>query len=158
MTNSKIVETSFRTSRILTLSYQQFSNLLISQRDMSGPRLGALSNNMWSEGIISDQWNHARDLQTYSERNLKKKNFFGGNYMWGNERSRTEPTEWTWLVEGFETTRDKQPPQSVQSGNVWSCGHQSELEHFLLPRGNVARASRVTNKFLATAGFKTGCE
>ncbi len=32
---------SFRTSKILTLLYQQFSNLLISQRDMSGPRLGA---------------------------------------------------------------------------------------------------------------------
>jgi hypothetical protein len=36
---------SFRTSEILTLLYQQFSNLLISQTDMSGPRLGALSNN-----------------------------------------------------------------------------------------------------------------
>ncbi len=41
---------SFRTSKILTLLYQQFSNLLISQRDMSGPRLGALSNNKWSGG------------------------------------------------------------------------------------------------------------
>ncbi len=39
---------SFRTSRILTLLYQQFSNLLISQRDMGGPRLGALSNDRWS--------------------------------------------------------------------------------------------------------------
>jgi hypothetical protein len=38
---------SFRTSKILTLLYQQFSNLLISQRDMSGPRLRALSNNRW---------------------------------------------------------------------------------------------------------------
>jgi hypothetical protein len=36
---------SFRSSRILTLLYQQFSNLLISQRNMSGPWLGALSNN-----------------------------------------------------------------------------------------------------------------
>jgi hypothetical protein len=36
---------SFRTSKILTLLYQKFSNLLISKRDMSGPRLGALSNN-----------------------------------------------------------------------------------------------------------------
>ncbi len=36
---------SFRTSTILTLLCQQFSNLLISRRDMSGPRLGALSNN-----------------------------------------------------------------------------------------------------------------
>ncbi len=39
---------SFRTSKILTLLYLQFSNSLISQRDMSGPRLGALSNNRWS--------------------------------------------------------------------------------------------------------------
>ncbi len=39
---------SFRTSKILTLSYQQFSNLSISQQDMSGPRLGALSKNRWS--------------------------------------------------------------------------------------------------------------
>ncbi len=31
---------SFRTSKILTLLYQQFSILLISQQDMSGPRLG----------------------------------------------------------------------------------------------------------------------
>jgi hypothetical protein len=40
----------FRTSKILTLLYQQFSDLLISQRDMSGPRLEALSNNRWSRG------------------------------------------------------------------------------------------------------------
>ncbi len=42
---------SFRTSKILTLLYQQLSNSLISQRDMSGPRLGALSNNRWS-GVL----------------------------------------------------------------------------------------------------------
>ncbi len=47
---------SFRTSRIPTLLYQQFSNLLISQRDMSCPILGALSNNRWSWGRIS-VWN-----------------------------------------------------------------------------------------------------
>ncbi len=35
----------FRTSKILTLLHQQFSNFLISQRNMGGPRLGALSNN-----------------------------------------------------------------------------------------------------------------
>jgi hypothetical protein len=39
---------SFGTSKILTLLYQQFLNLLFSQRDTSGPRLGALSNNRWS--------------------------------------------------------------------------------------------------------------
>jgi hypothetical protein len=44
---------SFRTSRILALLYLQFSNMLISQRDMSGPRLGALSNNRWSKVVQS---------------------------------------------------------------------------------------------------------
>ncbi len=39
---------SFRTSKILTPLDHQYSNLLIFQRDMSGPRLGALSKNMWS--------------------------------------------------------------------------------------------------------------
>ncbi len=39
---------SFRNSKILTLLYQKFSKLLISQRDMSGPSLGTLSNNRWS--------------------------------------------------------------------------------------------------------------
>ncbi len=55
---------SFRTSKILTLLYQQFSNLLISQRDMSGPRLGTLSNNRWSGGTrewpISLPMSHAK--------------------------------------------------------------------------------------------------
>ncbi len=51
---------SFRTSKILTLFYQQFSNLLISQRDMSGPRLGALSNNRWSGDIECGlNWNQS---------------------------------------------------------------------------------------------------
>ncbi len=36
---------SFKPSKILTLLYQQLSNLLISKRDMGGPGLGALSNN-----------------------------------------------------------------------------------------------------------------
>ncbi len=47
---------SFRTSKILPLLYQQFSNLLISQRDMNGPRLGALSNNRWSVGNYVKIW------------------------------------------------------------------------------------------------------
>ncbi len=46
---------SIRTSKSLTLLYQQFSNLLISQRDISGPRLGALSNNRWSGGNPEDK-------------------------------------------------------------------------------------------------------
>ncbi len=40
----------FRTSKILTLLCQRFLNLLISQWDTSGPRLGTLSNNRRSEG------------------------------------------------------------------------------------------------------------
>jgi hypothetical protein len=35
----------FKTSKILIFLYQQFLNSLISQQDMSGPRLGALSSN-----------------------------------------------------------------------------------------------------------------
>jgi hypothetical protein len=50
LTNSKMLKRNFRTTIILTLLNQQFSNLLISQRDMSGPRLGALPNNTWSGG------------------------------------------------------------------------------------------------------------
>jgi hypothetical protein len=46
---------SFRTSKILRLLYQQFSNLLISQREMSGPRLGALANNRCLEGTYSSR-------------------------------------------------------------------------------------------------------
>ncbi len=38
---------SFRSSKILTLLYQQFSNMLISQRDMSGLRFRALSLGDW---------------------------------------------------------------------------------------------------------------
>jgi hypothetical protein len=50
LTISLIAETKAlenRTSKILTLLYEQFSNLLIFERDMSGPRLGPLSNNRW---------------------------------------------------------------------------------------------------------------
>ncbi len=50
---------SFRSSKILALLYQQFSNLLISQRDMSGPRLGALSNN---RGYTSVAYLHVKCL------------------------------------------------------------------------------------------------
>jgi hypothetical protein len=42
---------SFSTSKILILLHQQFSNLLISQRDMSGPRLRALSNIIGDLGV-----------------------------------------------------------------------------------------------------------
>jgi hypothetical protein len=49
LTNAKFGETkAYRTSKILTLLYQQFSNLLISKRDMSGPRLRTQSDNRWS--------------------------------------------------------------------------------------------------------------
>ncbi len=43
---------SFRTYKILTPLHHKSSNLLISQPDMSGPRLGALSNNRWSGGTF----------------------------------------------------------------------------------------------------------
>ncbi len=46
----KIFWQNFRSFGILTLMYQQFSNLLISQRDMSRPRSGALYNNRGLEG------------------------------------------------------------------------------------------------------------
>ncbi len=55
---------SFRTSKILTLLYQQFLNLLISQRDMSGPRLGELSNNIWSGGTIYNQFELGSEIVT----------------------------------------------------------------------------------------------
>ncbi len=38
--------------------YQQFSNWLNSQRDMSGPRSGALYNNRWSGGTELKYWIH----------------------------------------------------------------------------------------------------
>jgi hypothetical protein len=47
---------SFRSSKIMTLLYQQFSNFLISQRDMNVPRLGALSNNRWSGVLVWQFW------------------------------------------------------------------------------------------------------
>jgi hypothetical protein len=62
---------SFRISRILTLLYQQFSNLSFSPRDMSGPRLGALSNNKWSGGICCEQQNVVRDCTRKFPRSWK---------------------------------------------------------------------------------------
>ncbi len=46
---------SFRTSKILTLLYELFSNLLIFQRDMSGRRLGALANNIGDRGVVRNK-------------------------------------------------------------------------------------------------------
>ncbi len=46
LTNLKLAETKALKPKILTLVYRSFSNLLISQQDMSGPRLGTQSNNM----------------------------------------------------------------------------------------------------------------
>jgi hypothetical protein len=69
LTNSKIAEKSFRTSKILTLLYQQFSNLLISQRDMSGPNLGALS-------IIGD-----REVDEFTKWNKESKLEFEGTQI-----------------------------------------------------------------------------
>ncbi len=49
---------SVRIIDVLKLSFQQFLNLSSSQRDMSDPKLGALSNNMWSWGfrLYSSSW------------------------------------------------------------------------------------------------------
>ncbi len=41
---------SVRILEVLKFLFQQFMNLSSSQRDMSGPILGALSNNRWSGG------------------------------------------------------------------------------------------------------------
>jgi hypothetical protein len=57
---------NFRTSKIMTLSYQQYSKLSISQRDMSGPRFGARSNNRWS-GSIYGRYFHENMGWTGSE-------------------------------------------------------------------------------------------
>jgi hypothetical protein len=68
---------SFRTSKILTLSYLQFSNLIISQRDMSGLKLGALSNNRWSIVGGRCRWycyypmNHLSSVQYLSQIHTK---------------------------------------------------------------------------------------
>ncbi len=42
---------SVRILKVLKLLFHQFLNLSTSQRDMSGPILGDLSNNRWSGGI-----------------------------------------------------------------------------------------------------------
>jgi hypothetical protein len=42
---------SVRILEVLKLLFQQFLNLSSSQRDLSGPILGDLSNNRWSGGI-----------------------------------------------------------------------------------------------------------
>jgi hypothetical protein len=43
---------SVRIFEVLKLLFQQFLNLSSSQRDISGPILGDLSNNRWSWGIV----------------------------------------------------------------------------------------------------------
>jgi hypothetical protein len=43
---------SVRILEVLKLVFQQFLNLSSSQRDMSGPILGALSNNRWLWGTV----------------------------------------------------------------------------------------------------------
>ncbi len=50
LTSSKIADTKVKILEVLKLLFQQFLNLSISQRDMSGPILEDLSNNRWSGG------------------------------------------------------------------------------------------------------------
>ncbi len=59
LTNSKIAETIALEPLKSWLLYQQFSNLLISERDMSGPRLGDPSNNRWSGGSAREKKAHS---------------------------------------------------------------------------------------------------
>jgi hypothetical protein len=100
---------SFRTTKILTLLYQQFLNSLISRQDMTGPRLGALSNNRWSGGnglkkkfdrgdhcILNEQWvglgrpDHLEQKLSHSRRPYFYFFFVTGHYglrstaWWGN--------------------------------------------------------------------------
>ncbi len=83
---------SFSTSNILTLLYQQYLNLLISQRDMSGPRLGALSNNRWSGSTIRGIF---FDVSTISEVEVLCGTKTGNLINW-NHRLQM----WRWLISG----------------------------------------------------------
>ncbi len=53
LTGLKIAHTSVRILKVLKLLFQQFSNLSSFHQGISGPILGALSNNRWSGGTIS---------------------------------------------------------------------------------------------------------
>ncbi len=79
---------SFRTSRILALLYLQFSNMLISQRDMSGPRLGALSNNRWSKVVQSlhevQKLQKVQNLHEVQRLMRSKVRSFDGNAVYDN--------------------------------------------------------------------------
>jgi hypothetical protein len=52
---------SVRILEVLKLLFQQFLNLSSSQRDMSGPMLGDLSDNRWSGGVMIA---HDNELQS----------------------------------------------------------------------------------------------
>ncbi len=53
---------SVRISEVLKLLFQKFLNLSSSQRDMSGPMLGDLSNNRWSGGN-QEQSDHVKNIR-----------------------------------------------------------------------------------------------
>jgi hypothetical protein len=53
LTASKIADTSVRLLKVLKHLFQQFLNLSSFHQGISGPILGALSNNRWSGGTIS---------------------------------------------------------------------------------------------------------
>jgi hypothetical protein len=82
---------SFRILEALKLLFQQFLNLSSSQRDMSGPILGALSNNRWS-GVISEMkrsdtvktWYAVERRKSYCK-NCKKRS---------SERNKLECIQW----------------------------------------------------------------
>ncbi len=62
---------SVRILEVLKFLFQQFLNLSSSQRDMSGPILGDLSNNRWSEGTLivtydmSEKWKSGWYIDQY---------------------------------------------------------------------------------------------
>jgi hypothetical protein len=97
---------SFETSKILTLLYQQISNLLISQRDMSGPTLGALSNKRWSGGML---WTSPRcELPASNRKNMVQK--FHQMIRWKGSNNSTSIVHawkliWSCLLASFSNWR-----------------------------------------------------
>ncbi len=110
LTQSEIAETKTLEPLKSWLLYQQFSNLLISQHDMSGPRLGALSNNRWSWGSEFNcycwniSWNFDQELQMIDARKiwfmLHKTRY--APQIWISRASKS--TEWRRVRRGWRVT------------------------------------------------------
>ncbi len=63
---------SVRIFEALKLLFQQFLNLSSSQRDISGPILGTLSNNRWSGGTVWKTWEQLFQLWESDRSNICK--------------------------------------------------------------------------------------